>query len=348
MDEVRVMIPYAGSDYTCYTPKERLSKVLKKGEEVLVIDTCGKPLGWQDEYMSLKTTACVPMVTEELINSFDFLLRLDQKTCMSSVQGIIFNGPEVMSTDRESIHASVLSTPLTEEAALCGRGAIEAMRGLLAVQMQWSLEGYFKVRSKKDKFDQGMFFFRLFDQSGIRVEITSKPREKANPMLRDNSGGWIRPPIDQHALRFSMSSSHLQEICSFAVKKKPDHPLLFLKATDEELEYIVESSGDSSYSKANKGTVPIVWASESKYPIGISVDPRKVMLALKKTTGTYAQFTVPAHPDSGFKYYEINPVFLNTVPEHFAVLSPMIRGIDHGRLGDMLREKKNPNGSVRT
>jgi len=288
------------------------------------------------------------MDSVEIASSLDFLLRLDQKTCMSSVQGIVFNGHEVMSTDRESIHASVLMTPLTEEAALCGRGAIEALRGLLAVKLQWSLEGYFKVRSKKDKFDQGMFFFRISDASGIRVEITSKPRAKANPMREDNSGGWIRPPLDEHALMFSVSSSHLQEICSFAVKKKPDLPLLFLKTSDEELEYIVESAGDTSYSKANKGAVPIVWGSESKYPIGISVDPRKILMALKKTVGTYAQFTVPAHPGSGFKYYELNPVFLNTGPNHYAVLSPMIRGIDRERLGDMLREKKEPNGSVRT
>jgi len=204
--------------------------------------------------------------------------------------------------------------------------------------MQWELEGLFRPpESKKNRFDHGEFFFRLSEPSGIRVEITSLPRTDGHDMKRGKDGVWLRAPIDEHAVCFSVASSFMQELCTFADKK--EDPQLVLRPGETEVEYSITSAGTEGTSRESQGSMPLVWGSANRYPIYISLDPHKILAVLKKSTDEYVQFIMPAHPGSGFEYYELNPVYLNTNPRFFAVISQMLRAGETDRLGDLLRSR---------
>lgn len=335
---VRIMIPYLGPEYTSYVGPESMMRSVGKRDVVVSLDAKAKPLGWEDDYPSFKTVTCVQMDPVEVRESLDFVLRLDQDECPPDVQGIVFSGGEILSTDRHSIHASLLSTPITEGPSLCGRGALETLRDLLSMPTPWSLEGFFRTpEPKKNRFDQGAFFFRLREPSGVQVEITSVPRVPSHDMKRGRDGSWARAPIDQHAICFSVASSFLQEICSYSRKKS--HPMLTLRTKESALEYEATSEGAFKPAKERMGEIPVIWGSADRHKIQVTLDPEKLLAVLKKSTDEYVQFIVPPHPDSGFEFYEINPVYVNTNPKHFAVISQMLRGADRDRLNDLVRSR---------
>lgn len=331
---VRIIIPYLGQEGVSYIGPKSMMQAISKKHTVVELDGRGKPLGWEDDYLTFKKVSCVVMDSAGVLAGLDFLLRLQQDECPPPLQGVVFNGGEILTTDKTSIHVSALSTPINTRPALCGRGAMMTLRALLSMDMPWTLEGYFRPpEPKKNRFDQGAFFFRLSEPSGIQVEITSIPRVRTHDMKKGTEKYWIRAPIDQHAISFSVASSFLQEICSFSKKKA--HPMLVLWTKDEELEYETTSNGAMNPSKEGTGRIPIIWGPGTRHPVRITMDPEKVLAVLKKSTDEYAQFIVPAHPDTGFDYYEINPVYLNTNQSHYALISQMLRGVDRDRLQKM-------------
>lgn len=335
---MRIMIPYLGPEYTSYVgPKNMMRSVMEK-DVLISLDAGAKPLGWEDDYPSFKTVVCAQMNPDEVLEGLGFVLRLHQDSCPASMQGIVFNGGEILSTDSNSIHVSLLSTPITEGPALCGRGALETLRDLLAMSLQWSLEGFFRPpEPKKNRFDQGTFFFRLKNPSGIQVEITSVPRAPTHDMKKGKDGTWCRAPIDQYAICFSVASSFLQEICDYA--RTNAHPMLTLRTKENSLEYEATKESALKPVKERVGEIPMIWGSADKHNIQITLDPGKILAVLKKSTDEYVQFIVPPHPDSGFEFYEINPVYVNTNPRHFAVISQMLRGEDIDRLNALTYKK---------
>jgi hypothetical protein len=339
-NNIRIMVPYHGPEYTCYVGPKSMMQSLGRADVVASLDAKGKPLGWEDDYASQKTATYIQMNPEEVLEGLDFVLRLSQDSNPSDMLGIVFNAGEVLSTDGQSVHAALLSTPITDGPALCGRWALETLRDLLSIPMQWRLEGFFRPpETKKNRFDHGAFFFRLKNPEGVQVEITSTPREPTHDMKRGKDGSWVRAPIDEHAVCFSVASSFLQEVCSFAIKAEKHDPLLTLLPGETEATYEVWGAYKANCSNANKGSIPVIWSSTNRYATYVSLDPRKILAMLKKTTDEYVQFIVPPHPDSGFAYYEINPVYLNTNPRFFAVLSQILRGGEEDRLRDMMQDK---------
>lgn len=335
---VRIMIPYLGPEYTCYVGPKSMMQSIGKRDVVVPLDAGAKPLGWEDNYPSFKTVTCVQMNPDEVRESLDFVLRLYQDGCPANMQGIVFNAGELLSTDSQSIHVSLLPTPITEGPVLCGRGALETLRDLLSMPIQWSLEGFFRSpEPKKNRFDQGAFFFRLKDTSGIQVEITSTPRVPTHDMKKGKDGAWCRAPIDQYAICFSVASSFLQEICDYT--RTNVNPMLTLRTKENSLEYEATKESALKPVKERVGEIPLIWGSSDKHNIQITLDPGKILAVLKKSTDEYVQFIVPPHPDNGFAFYEINPVYVNTNPRHFAVISQMIRGEDRDRLSTLVSKK---------
>lgn len=326
----RIIIPYSGEERCCYAEAWELNKSVEKEGTVISVETRGKPLGWVDEYHAQKSKPYIPMAVSEMMENLDFLFRLNQDDCPTSHQGVVFNTTEMLTTDTQSIHVSTLSTPLTQGPALCDRGVLMTLRKILDTQFQWSLEGFFHPPLiKKNRNDKGFFLLRLTEPTGLRVELSSVARTTTTDLIKGEDT-WLRAPINEHAIIFSVCTAHLHKICS-----ETEGVILTLRPGKEWLEYQSRSTSAKSSPPVDIGSIPVVW-SANQHPIQLHLAPNKILTVLKGSVSEYTQFIVPAQPETGFEFYEIEAVYLNTMEGKYAVISQMTCAPDHERMHDLV------------
>lgn len=342
-EDITVRIPYPSSnEYRSYSRSMDLKTDLTSDEAIIETQTKARPLGWSDDAPSFRGFQGQQLSPEEMRGALNFLLRLYPT---AHVRGAVFNQSEILTTDGSSLHGVLFSTPLTSEPFLCGRGSLAVLQSLLSLGYQWALYGGLSVLSRPGpkRHNYGSMQFKLIEPSGIEVEMTSSPQYPAKDLRRGKDGDWVRVPIDDRAISYSVPVPEMYDLCNSTFRDIVV-PSLTLYSEGEHLRYEVRSESDEKPCRA--GAMSIHWASQM-FTSRITLCPNRVRQVLKKTKDEYLQITIPFHPEFGFDYYEVSPIYLNTNAQHFALLAPMILKPEQDRIYGLLAAMNKKKSELR-